>query len=87
MPPVGSAGASSPPDTGGGSQGGAGGGILGFFSNFFTYGKEQDIIRTQGDYMKFFQKGSYTSDNKTDLYIIVALVFLLISILFFFRKK
>jgi len=72
-------------DSSGGAS--AGGGPLGFFSNFFTYGKEQDIINTQGELQKFFQPGKYNSQSNTELLIIAVLVFLLIAVLFFFRNK
>lgn len=86
MSKLGSAGASSPPDTGTGGGGGDTGGILGFFSNFFTYGKEQDIIRTGGDLQKFFQPGKYRPEGNTDIIIIGVLVVILLVLLFIFRK-
>lgn len=86
---IGSMGASAPPTEGAQGAtggGGGGGGILGFFSNFFTYGKEQDIIRTGGDLQKFFQPGKYTPDRDYNMFIIGFLVLLLGVLLFLSRK-
>ena len=71
----------------GGMEGGNTAGILGFFSNFFTYRKEQDIMLQQLDAQKYFQKGRYTPPMNYDYLFVGFLLVVLLVLFFFFRKK